>query len=374
MKRIETKVLFRCSGLGQINTNPVGKTNAQKYEDALALVEKAKTAEAEAKAKYTEAKQKVDALEADKENEVAARKNSKSPKEQYIAADAEAVKRLDKWREAEAKTKEAISKAEELEKLKDIPVLSATAKKYLKTMAIEIRYNRKKRMENKYTRKGIAVEDASIELYSEFKGEAFENNKKRKENDFFSGEWDIEVSNSKGKIVRVDDIKSRYDVDTFEDNRDEDVKAKERDQLLGYIDLLDCESAAIINVLTNNDFTLIQDQIKAETFRAKPDELDAVGDLNMSRVLEIAKDNIFDEEGFEAFIVYHYSEATLAELKAGTAEEQAQEMFDGFVEIPLEERVIEVEVERDDEAIEQLKQRVLDCRKWLEINYNIFHV
>lgn len=145
------------------------------------------------------------------------------------------------------------------------------------------------------------------------------------------------MSNSKGKIVRVDDIKSRYDVDTFEDNRDEDVKAKERDQLLGYIDLLDCESAAIINVLTNNDFTLIQDQIKAETFRAKPDELDAVGDLNMSRVLEIAKDNIFDEEGFEAFIVYHYSEATLAELKAGTAEEQAQEMFDGFVEIPLEE-------------------------------------
>lgn len=374
MKKIETKVLFRCSGLGQINTNPVGKTNAQKYEDGLEALDKAKQKEQEAKDKSLEAKTKRDALEPEKENDVPARKNSKSPKEQYMAADAEFIKRLDNYREASEKVKDLESKLAELEKTKDIPTLSSTCRKYLKTMAIEIRYNRKKRMENRYTKKGLAVEDESIAIYSELKGEAFENNKVRDNDEFFTGEWDIEVQNKDGRIVKVDDIKSRYDLDTFEDNRDEDVKSKERDQLLGYMSILGCDRAAIVNVLTNNDFTLIQDQIKAETFKAKPSELNAIGDLNLARVIEIAKDNIFDEETFEEFIAYHLGEVVLGELKKGEAEEAAQEMFDGFVEVPLEERVIEVEVERDEEAIEALRRRVVDCRKWLAENYNIHHI
>ena len=41
MKKIETKVLFRCHGLGQLMTNPTGKSNGQKYEETKEALSKA---------------------------------------------------------------------------------------------------------------------------------------------------------------------------------------------------------------------------------------------------------------------------------------------------------------------------------------------
>ena len=338
MKKIETKVLFRCHGLGQLMTNPTGKSNEQKYAETKEALSKAEIQLAGFSEKAVVMKQKT----------------------------AEKIEKLK-------------AEIERLEPIKDEVLLSATAKKFLKTMAIEIRYGRKKRMENKYTKKGNLTEDASIELYSELKGEWYENNKQRKENDFFTGEWDIEIKNKEAKVIAVKDIKTRFDIDTFNDHRDEDVNAKEKEQLLGYCDLLDCEKASIVNVLTNNDYSLILDEIRKETFSVKADDL-AGFDVPMSRVLEIGKDNIFDQESFDSFITQFFSIMALDQLKSGEisiglgVDLPAIEMYQSFIEVPLEERIIEVEIDYNEDEIKAIKQRLVECRKYLASVWNIHHI
>jgi hypothetical protein len=152
------------------------------------------------------------------------------------------------------------------------------------------------------------------------------------------------------------------------------VNKKEDLQLQGYCDLWGCEKAAIANVLTNNDYTLILDEIRRETFTIKADKLEGF-DVPMERVLEIAKDNIFDTESYWDFISTYYSVDILNELIAKKCEdEKAQEMFNSFVEIPIEERVIEVAVERDDEELQRIYKRVEECREYLFQVFKIQHV
>lgn len=335
MKKIETKVLFRCSGLGDLMTNAQGKSNLEKYNEAVESLEKAVN--------------------------------------QLSTLSEKAIKSREKLQEKCEKLEAEIIK---LKKVKDDVKLSASCRKYLKTMAIEIRYKRKKRMTNKYIKKGIAVEEASIELYSEWKGYFLDNNTKRVSNDFLTGETDLEFTDVKGKVVKVTDIKSSYDIDSFEDNRDEDAKKANFLQLQGYCILHDCNEASVANVLTNNDFTLINDEIRRETYKLKADELEGF-DVPLVRVLEIAKDNIFDYESYIEFLRNSpfVDLQTLSNLIALDCEDlEAQEMFDSFVEVDLDDRVIEIEIERCEETEKEIKERVEVCRKYLADVYNIHHV
>lgn len=335
MKRIETKVLFRCSGLGDLMGESKGKSNLELYNEAVSELEKS---------------------------------------ENYLKG--LGIKAI-VMKEKTAKKIEGLKiKITELEKVKDVVKLSASCRKYLKTMAIEIQYKRKKRMTNKYIKKGIAVENASIELYSEWKGYHLDNNTKRVSNDFLTGETDLEFTDVKGKVNKVTDIKSSYDIDSFEDNRDEDAKKSNYLQLQGYCILHDCQESSVANVLTNNDFTLINDEIRRETYKLKADELEGF-DVPLVRVLEIAKDNIFDYDSFIDFLENSpfIDRSELGKLMLGDCEDlEAQEMFNSFVEVDLDDRVIEIEIERSEETEKQIIERVEICRKYLADVYNIHHV
>ena len=48
--------------------------------------------------------------------------------------------------------------------------------------------------------------------------------------------------------------------------------------------------------------------------------------------------------------------------------EKTQIVINGFVEIPLEERFFTFEFERNEEQIEKLYSRIMDCREWLNVN------
>jgi len=107
-----SKTLIRCSALGQIMTNPKGKTNLDKYNDALQEL-------AVEQAKYDEMP-------------------NKSLKT--------AIKKLDKI----ASVKETI---DELEKVKDDLQLSETCKSYLVQTYILEKYNRLKDISTKDMKK-----------------------------------------------------------------------------------------------------------------------------------------------------------------------------------------------------------------------------
>ena len=88
---------------------------------------------------------------------------------------------------------------------------------------IEIKYDRRKDIDNKYMLKGRALEEAAITFYSLLKRKKFSNNKDRKQNDYFSGEIDIPWRDNGGEIYRITDIKNSYNLHTFWANED-DIK------------------------------------------------------------------------------------------------------------------------------------------------------
>lgn len=333
MKKIETEILFRPSGLGQIMTNAQGKSSKLKYQEKVDLLAKI-------------------------EAEIAACSETAKVKK------AKAIERAEKI-EAEIAV---------LELVKDDVLLSKTCRKYLKTMMIEIRYKRTKRLENKYVKKGLAVEDVAIEMLSELKGEFFEKNTVRKKNKFFDGECDIRVKNSSGKIKKITDVKCSYDIDSFEDNRDEEMKSENNDQLQGYCDLWDSEIGEIANILVNNDLGLINDLIRFESFKTKPDDLENFNVPNF-KLIEIIKDNVFDKKTFVEFLGEHMDANELTCLLDGVSEDvKSQEVFSSFIEIDIEDRCIIISCERDDDRLSEIKQRIAECRAYMGKVYNIHHV
>ena len=87
--------------------------------------------------------------------------------------------------------------------------LSEGAKTYLKQLAKEEIYGYKPEFVSKYTDKGLIVEDEAINLLSRVVGVEYQKNFERKENEFISGECDIDAGD---KII---DTKASWSLNTF---------------------------------------------------------------------------------------------------------------------------------------------------------------
>jgi hypothetical protein len=92
---------------------------------------------------------------------------------------------------------------------KKTEVLSATCKTYIKELVKEDLFGYKSTIDSKYLTKGIDMEDTSIDLYNEVHGTLYLKNTERLENEFITGECDI---NAEDKII---DIKSSWSLETF---------------------------------------------------------------------------------------------------------------------------------------------------------------
>lgn len=379
MRKIEAEILFRPHYLGELITEPRGKSNGEIYRDAKAAAEKLETLVGELMAKNSLLQIELKALEPERENETTTRKGAKSPKQKYLELLEKDGAMSQKIEDVLNKLEEAKKKLVEAEVKKDKIKLSESAKKRLKTVAIEIKFKRRKRLQNKYVRKGLLKEDEGAEIYSEFLGEALTIEKERKKSEYFTGETDLRKYNKAGEVIEITDIKNRYDLDTLEDRRGEEMDKDNAAQLLGYLDLYPTAKALkIANVLCDNDWTLINDEIRAETYRTKAEELTATGELQNARIIEIAKENIYSRENFVKFLETKIDPAELFLLKRGESEDQeAQKVFSDFVELEIEERVIEQVQEVTPEHFEELERvkRILDaCRDWLRDTYNIHHI
>lgn len=379
MRKIDAVILFRPHYLSELISKPLGKSNFEIYKDAQTKSEKTAEKLAIENAKKKALEDDLKALEVGKDNEIPTRKGSKSPKEKYLECQLKIEKQAEKVRELVAKVVEAEAELTKAEEKKDKITLSKSAKKRLKTIAIEIKYKRRKRLTNKYVKKGLLKEDEGAEIYSEFLGEALTVEKERKKSEYFTGETDLRKYNKAGEVIEITDIKNRYDLDTLEDRRGEEMDPENAAQLLGYLDLYPtAKRLKIANILCDNDFTIINDEIRAETYKTKADELTATGSLKDSRIIEIAKENIYSHERFLEFLSYHIEAETMYQLANGKCEDlEAQEAFNDFVELELEERVIEQVQEVTEEHFEKLTEtkKILDaCRDYLKEIYNINHI
>jgi hypothetical protein len=235
---------------------------------------------------------------------------------------------------------------------KDKPIeLSATTNKELLKIYRQERWQRRAEIDNKYIRKGTAVEEDGVTLYSLHKSIMLKKNEERLANDYFNGEIDVFIGEEIRKAKKTIDIKCSWSWETFPSFL-EKVNAAYDYQGQAYMDLCGAESHTIAYCLVNTPAKLIEKEINNLFYEL------GVGSEDpqfIKRAIQKERDSIYDLKKFIAEYPDYKFYSDVSEW---------------VYDIPITERVYEVTVNRDEKKIEELKKRWDDCRKWM--NNNLF--
>lgn len=217
---------------------------------------------------------------------------------------------------------EPVSKAD-----KEAGKLSLTCQKELIKIYNREMYGRRKEIVTSCMTKGILCEDDSINLYSRVEGNFYFKNDQQLENEWFTGHPDIYLGNNILNADEVDDIKSSYELDTFMPKLIETPDKGYEAQLNVYFDLCNCSKGNIV-------YTLVD---------APPSVL-----MAEKRKLLYSMD-VISEESIE------YQKAAL-ELERNLT----------FQDIDYRERIIKIPIQRNDDLITKMKDKVPVLRQWLK--------
>lgn len=207
-------------------------------------------------------------------------------------------------------------------------ILSETCKKRLVKVFVEEKYGREVELENKYIKKGLQTEEDAITLYSRIKKQVFFKNESYLVNDFLIGTPDFgdEKEISKSKVII--DTKSCWDLFTFWNAKTSDTNKAYYWQLQSYMALTGATKGIIAYCLINTPPALIYDECRKLQWK-----------MGVSNP-ETDKDYIEACEKIEKNLTYD--------------------------DIPMEERMFEVEIPRNDSDIERLYERIKQCREYMD--------
>ena len=194
--------------------------------------------------------------------------------------------------------------------------MGAGTKTYVEEWLISELTGLRKRIDSKYLRSGVEREDASLKRASKYFNFELVKNSQQLENDFFTGEFDAKTDDT------VIDVKSSWDPFTFPLFETEPDKGYFR-QLQIYMDLTGFEKASLVYCLENGTEEMIE-----------------------SLSWKIAKEAGADEPD-----ISHW--------------EQAEKELN-YDHLPDNMRIKVFSFERDEVLIENMKQAVLDCRKYIK--------
>ena len=206
---------------------------------------------------------------------------------------------------------------------KEAGLLSKTAQKHLIEVYVSEKYGRKKDVQTKQMKKGIEVEDDSIELLNHYWGVGYMKNTHRFTNDYISGHPDI-ITVNPNKVI---DIKSSYDLWTFLSNIPEKLDSLYYWQLQSYMWLTGAHTGHIAYCLVNTPFNIVEQE---------------------KRYL-LNKMNVISEESVE-----YVKESLKLEFNLT------------FDDINIEERVLIFNVERNNDDILKIQHKVEKAREFLK--------
>jgi hypothetical protein len=238
--------------------------------------------------------------------------------------------------------------------------MGETAKSYLKQIIREMKWKRQEEIDTKQMRKGNVCEDDSITLYNIYRVITknkptcgiFKKNKVNLTNSFVSGTLDITDTNDTDTASEIIDIKSSYDWTTFPYKSDK-IDAIYEWQLQTYLSLVPTAKIAILaHCLVNLDGDSFLDEQRRIGF--KYNDMQLMSDDAIKDCKKLEKRFIYD---MPKFIKDNPHIEIFSDLKT-------------FPNIPEIERVREVIIERDDAAIERMHARVIECRLWMNENWD----
>jgi len=205
------------------------------------------------------------------------------------------------------------------------PELGKGAKTSLRKMFKEIKYNRRKPLDNKYLTKGITQEEEAISFLSRHHGQWFENNKERRYSEYFQGECDI---------IESYDTKCSFELSTMPDKKAPlDIVYETQNRI--YMILWPSKEWTTSYILLNMSDDMMVDTMYREAFRWKDNEIPEW------KKLEILNLYIYDEKNFYRLCKIYEC------IPNEESEEKAIDIFTGFVEIPDSARIVEKKVVHD---------------------------
>ena len=200
-------------------------------------------------------------------------------------------------------------------------LLSKTAQKYLLEIYISEKYGRVKDVQTKQMRKGIEVENESINLLSRFLGLDLVKNELRFNNDYVTGMPDIITDDC------IIDIKSSYDIWTFLNNLPDKLDSLYYWQMMCYMWLTNKSKAKVAYCLSNTPFGILEQEKKSLLYRM----------------------NVISEESPE-----YIKESMKLEFNMT------------FDDISINERVLIFNVDRNEDDILRMQNKVEKAREFLE--------
>lgn len=201
-------------------------------------------------------------------------------------------------------------------------LLSQTAKSYIEDEVLRAKYGINKTFSSRYTDKGNLVEAQGIEMGANALELGFLwKNEEHFENDFLTGTPDV---NTNDLLL---DVKCSWDATTFPFFATEIPTKAYYYQLQGYMELTGKTEALLVYALVNTPEAMVEDEVR----RA------------------------------------HWSAFLIDEDLALRDEVMSRHNFDN---IPLGRRVKFFKVQKDDQVINEIKERVELCRVYFETLYN----
>lgn len=210
---------------------------------------------------------------------------------------------------------------------KDAGEFGATAEKQLIRIYALEKWGREEKLVTDPIQKGIIQEGLGIELINRVEGETFVKNEERLDNEFITGIPDMFKGKNLAAAKLIGDNKCAYTAQSFLENEITELKKIYRVQMNGYCDLSGSKKAAVYFTLVSAPETMIlkwQNKLKWD--------MGVIDESVNSEYRELADD-----------IRYQMT----------------------FEDIPETERLIKIEVEREDELIEEIHDVVVRARKWL---------
>lgn len=217
---------------------------------------------------------------------------------------------------------------------KEAGELSITCQKELIKIYNMVKYNRRKDITTAAMEKGKQVQTEGIKLYSLVEGELYAENFEQLENDFFTGKPDMYLGDRIYKAKKVDDLKNCWELDTFTPKLIEEADKGHTAQLNVYFDLTGAKEGAIVYALLNCPDNILEGEKRKLLYQ-------------MNVISEISPE---------------YLEAA-AELERNLT----------FPDIDYREKIIKAPVQRDEELIQKMKDKVPVLRNWLQ-DFNDKHM
>lgn len=225
--------------------------------------------------------------------------------------------------------------------------MGETAKAFCRDLFIEKKYHRRKEITSKYFTKGNACEEDSIVLLCVLTRMVYTKNEENFKNGYICGTPDLWTSEN-GRPDVIEDIKSAWDIFTFNKAKNEKINKDYYYQLMGYMALTGAKSAKLRYVLVNATADLIEDEKRKLRYQMKVDS--PAFDANYIKGCQrIERNMIYDMGLFKR----HYPDYDLH-----TTEWE--------YDIPAKERLFTFYVERNENEIKSIYDRVNQCRQYIK--------